>query len=61
MARRNRKKGRPQAVKRVWVEVIRRPEEEIDQRQLSLALIAMQRGVRGGRTCKAARSDHEQA
>jgi len=45
MPRRNRKPGRPQAIKKVWVEVARKPEDEIDQRELSLALIAFTRSL----------------
>ena len=46
MPRRNTRRGRPQAVKRIRLQVIRRPEEQIDQRRLSLALIALERGIR---------------
>jgi len=46
MPRKNHRRGRPQAVKRVWVQVVRRPEDEIDRRQLSLALIALERSLR---------------
>jgi len=46
MPRRNTRRGRPQAVKRIRLQVVRRPEEQIDQRRLSLALIALERGIR---------------
>jgi len=46
MPRRNRPRGRPQAVKRVRLDVVRRPEDQIDRRQLALALIALQRSLR---------------
>ncbi|MCI1712659.1 hypothetical protein [Bifidobacterium tibiigranuli] len=39
MAKRRRKQGRPRAVPRVWIEVVRRPEDEIDRHALALALI----------------------
>ena len=45
MPRHNRKPGRPQAVKKVWVEVARKPEDEIDRRELSLALVAFTRSL----------------
>lgn len=41
MGRKNHKSGRPQAVKRIRIEPIRRPENEIDQRQFALALIRL--------------------
>jgi len=39
MGRKNSKRGRPQAAKRVWVDGIRR--DQIDQRKLGLALLAL--------------------
>jgi hypothetical protein len=43
MAGRRRKQGRPRAIRRIRIEAIRRPESEIDQHALALALIAFHR------------------
>ena len=45
MPRRNHKGGRPQAVKKIRLDVVRRPEDQIDRRQLALALIALSRSI----------------
>lgn len=43
MGRRRRKQGRPRAIRRIHIEAVRRPESEIDQHALALALIAFHR------------------
>lgn len=43
MGRRRRKQGRPRAIQRIRIEAVRRPENEIDQHALALALIAFHR------------------
>lgn len=49
MAKRRRKQGRPRAVGRVRVRVVRRPESEIDRHALALALIDFYRQLQANR------------
>jgi hypothetical protein len=46
MAGRRRKQGRPRTIRRVRIRVARRPESEIDQHALALALIGMYRQIK---------------
>lgn len=49
MAKRKHKQGRPRAIRRVRIRVVRRPESEIDQHALALALIDFYRQIQANR------------
>lgn len=43
MGGRRRKQGRPRSIRQLRIEVVRKPEDQIDQHALSLALLAFHR------------------
>ena len=56
MPRQNHRRERPQATKRIRLQVVSRSEEDIDRRQLSLALLALERDLRGRQAARCDKS-----